>query len=73
MKIENGLKLAYLGFVGISATYFAFYALDEKAHDLVKDKGIMNAILIGAGQMGASVAVGMATMGLVGIGIAVNK
>ena len=57
MKID--IRLGYKMFVAGSAGYTTYKLLDKKADELVQEGGVLNAFIIGAGQMAISIAVGV--------------
>ena len=63
MNIENitkGCALTYSAVVGFSAGYFAYHAAADKAGEIVEESdSMLNALLIGAGHMAVSLAVGV--------------
>lgn len=58
----NGASLACSIFTGVSAAYYVYKATNEKADELVRNGGVVNAFFIGAGQVALSMAAGLATV-----------
>ena len=57
----NGAGLVGSIFTGISAGYYVYKATNEKANELVRNGGVVNAFFIGAGQTALAVGAGLAT------------
>ena len=60
-NLVNGASLVGSIFTGISAGYYVYKATEEKADELVRNGGVVNAFFIGAGQVALAFGAGLAT------------
>ena len=60
-NLVNGAGLVGSIFTGFSAGYYVYKATNEKANELVRNGGVVNAFFIGAGQTALAVGAGLAT------------